>query len=500
MIALTKKSFMHATFNKLINSVFIKKSYLQNALLRVLFYFLVSSFCLNTLYAQEYSPYGLYDIKSYKLPNNLEVYLRNRSEVRSVSIRLVVNVGHDNFECGKTETAHFLEHLLFTGTSKHSENELDALIEENGGSWNAETSAERTVYEIDIYNQYTGLALETLHEIITDSTISPDNVELSRGIIYRESSGPPTEYAQFLYQYGIGKSGYDKASEIIFTDDEYCAELESAVDVTREDILDAYQRYYVPNNMALIVVGDFSKDEVLEQLNNNFGQMKPHDVDFSKPNNKHAYLEEETLTGTLSPVLSNDADIYVRFRIPGYLSNEFIGFAFISHYLSREFYKKLRVDNGYTYSADSGLAMYENYGELELYADAEIGQETWITYEMMKIVDTLIEKPIDTEDFNNIKRGLLLDFSHSLQSNNELADYYAEIWHTFLWSDRFDRIEDLYKALTPEDIHRIASKYLMMDNAVMVNETPTLTYNQLYILLSALILGGVLLVRHFVKR
>lgn len=451
-------------------------------------------------YAQEYIPAGLYDVKAIRLDNGLEIYLRERHEAHSTSIRLGVDVGHDNFECGKVEIAHFLEHLLFTGTSKHTENELDALIEENGGSWNAETSAERTIYEIDIYSQYTALALNALHEIVTDSTITPENVELSRGIIHRESSGPPTDYAQFLYQYDIGKSGYDKASEIIFTDNEYCDELDSAVDVTREDILNAYQRYYVPNNMALFVVGDFNKDVVLDQINETFGQMKPKDVKFNKPNNKHTYLEEEILTGTLSPVLSNDSEVYVRFRIPGYLSEEFIGFAFISHYLSREFYKKLRVDNGYSYSADSGLAMYENYGELELYADAEIGRESWITYEMMKIVDTLIEKPIDTDDFNNIKRGLLLEFAHSLQSNNELADYYAGVWHTFLWSDRFDRIEDLYKVLTPEDIHRIASKYLMMDNAVMVNEVPTLTYNQLYILLSVLMLSGVLLVRYVINR
>jgi len=449
--------------------------------------------------SQEYAPIGLYDIEPVKLENGMEVYFRERHEVRSVSIRLVVNVGNDNFNCGKTETAHFLEHLLFTGTSKHSENELDALIEENGGSWNAVTSAERTIYEIDIYSKYTPLAIETLHEIITDSTITPENVEMSRDIIHRESSGPPTKYAQFLYQYDIGKSGFDKASEIIFTDEEYCDELESAKEVTRKDIVNAYQKYYVPNNMALIVVGDFNKNEVLEQINKTFGQMNPKDVNYQKPNKKHSYLEEEILTGTLSPVLSNDAEVYVRFRIPGYTSNEYIGFAFISHYLSREFYKKLRVDNGYSYSADSGLNMYAHYGELQLYADAEIGQESWITYEMMKIVDGIIENPIDNNDFNNIKRGFLLEFAHSLQSNNELADYYAGVWHTFMWPDRFDRIEDLYNALTPTDIQRIALKYLMMDNAVMVNETPTLTYNQLYIMLSVLILGGVLLIRHFVK-
>jgi len=450
--------------------------------------------------ASEYVPKGLYDLKSLVMDNGLEVYLKERHDVRSTSIRLVVDVGHDNFECGKRETAHFLEHLLFTGTSKHNENELDALIEENGGSWNAKTTSERTTYEIDIYNQYTDLALTTLHEIITDSTITPENVELSRGIIHRELGGSPTEYAQYLYQYDIGKSGFDKANELIFTGDEYCAELDSASNVSRDDILDAYHRYYVPNNMAIIIVGDFNSEDVLRQIKNSFGQMESQNTNFTQPKKQHSYYKEDIVTGTLSPVLSNDAEIYIRFRVPGYLSDEYIGLAYISHYLSREFYRKLRVDNGYSYSADSGLKSYAHYGELQLYADVEIGQESWVTYEMMKIVDSIIEKPIDNNDFENIKRGLLLGFAHSLQSNNELADYYAGVWHMFLWPDRFEKIEELYKALTPDQIHGIASKYLMMDNAVMVNETPTLTYNQLYILLSLIVLGSMLLLRHFVRR
>jgi len=461
---------------------------------------IICIFVALDVYSQEYSPIGLYDVTSVKIDNGMEVYLKERHDARSVSIRLVVNVGHDNFKCGKRETAHFLEHLLFTGTSKHSENELDALIEENGGSWNAETESERTTYEIDIYSQYTELALETIYEIITDSTITTDNVELSRDIIHRELSGPPTEYAQFLYQYGVGKSGYDKVSEIIYTNDEYCAELDSAVSVSRDDILEAYQRYYVPNNMALIIVGDFKLEDVLLQVENSFGQMESRNINFTQPNNQHHYYQEEIVSGTLSPVLSNDAEVYIRFRVPGYLSNESIGLAYISHYLSREFYRKLRVDNGYSYSADSGLSLYAHYGELQLYADAEIGKESWITYEMMKIVDSIIEEPIEIDDFENIQRGLLLEFASSLQSNSELADYYAGVWHTFMWPDRFERIEELYKALSPDQVHAIASKYLVMDNAVMVNETPTLTYNQFYILLSLMVLGCALLIRHFFRR
>ena len=69
----------------------------------------------------------------------MRVVLKPRHNARNLSIQLKVDVGHMNFPCGKRETAHFLEHLLFTGTDQHSESQLDDIIELHGGSWNAET-------------------------------------------------------------------------------------------------------------------------------------------------------------------------------------------------------------------------------------------------------------------------------------------------------------------------------------------------------------------------
>ena len=151
----------------------------------------------------KYTPEGLQNVESHRLDNGMEVYLKERHEARSTSIRLVVNYGSDDNECGKTETAHYLEHLLFTGTSKHSENELDKLIEDNGGSWNAFTYDELTIYEIDIYAPYTDLALEVLYEIITDSTISEENVKTTLDIITREAGGKHTWLSRFLYDLDI---------------------------------------------------------------------------------------------------------------------------------------------------------------------------------------------------------------------------------------------------------------------------------------------------------
>ncbi|MGB5581981.1 MAG: insulinase family protein, partial [Gammaproteobacteria bacterium] len=133
---------------------------------------------LTTLpvFASEYSPPGLYDVDHMTLDNGLDVIFKQRPGAHTLSVRLWVGVGMQDFKCKDQETPHFLEHLLFTGTSKYTEAELEHLVADHGGSWNAYTGNEETVYQMNIYSRFPDLAIHTLYEILTDSTISDENV------------------------------------------------------------------------------------------------------------------------------------------------------------------------------------------------------------------------------------------------------------------------------------------------------------------------------------
>jgi len=461
----------------------------------VFFLFIVSC----NLFAQEYIPEGLYDLKSFKLNNGFEVFLRERHEVKNTSIRLVVKVGHDNFECGKQEIAHFLEHLLFTGTSKHSERELDKLIEDNGGSWNATTSPSTTSYEIDIYSKYTGLALKTLHEIVTDSTITPENVELSRDIIHRELGGVTSKYKQVFYDYGIGKSGYSKSSEKLFSKEAYCSKLDSATDITRDEIMEAHQTYYVPNNMAIVIVGDFDSNSIREQLNKTFGLMKRNPVKVIPAIKSNGYQTDDIFTGTLNPVLSDESSVYIRYRVSDRYNADYLKLAFISVYLKRKLFNAIRIEKGLAYSANASLSIIKNREVLELSADSEIGNEDIILEEMLRVVDEVLEKPIDQVEFDKFMHGILLSFTQMFQSNDEIASYYVAALDTFLFVDEFKKLEIVYNQTTPEDVYRVANKYLKPTQAIKIKETPVMAYMQFYISILMLIITLVYLGRIWFK-
>ena len=168
-------------------------------------------FVLQPALGSQYSPPGLYEVEHLTLENGLDIILKQRPGAHTLSVRLWVGVGMQDFECEHQETPHFLEHLLFTGTSKYSEAELEHLVADHGGSWNAYTGNEETVYELNIYSRYPDLAINVLYEILTDSIISEENVQTSRDIIHREVGGKPSKIRQWFRLRGFGVNGTEKA-------------------------------------------------------------------------------------------------------------------------------------------------------------------------------------------------------------------------------------------------------------------------------------------------
>ena len=165
---------------------------MQRLLRGILLLFGPAVLSAGSVMAGEYSPPGLYDVEHKVLTNGLRVILKARHGAHTVAFRVVVGVGQHDFECGWQEIPHFLEHLLFTGTSRYTEVGLDELIEQHGGDWNAYTYSEDTVYTLDIYGKYAMLGLDILHQIMTDSLLSSADVETSRGIVEREAGGRPS--------------------------------------------------------------------------------------------------------------------------------------------------------------------------------------------------------------------------------------------------------------------------------------------------------------------
>ncbi len=439
-------------------------------------------------HASQYSPPGLYDVDHMTLDNGLEVILKHRPGAHTLSVRLWVGVGLQDFECEHQETPHFLEHLLFTGTSKHTEAELEHLVADHGGSWNAYTGNEETVYEMNIYSRYPDVAINILYEILTDSIISEENVATSRDIIYREVGGKPSKVRQWFRLRGFGIGGTEKAVLKLLPGVDYvCEGLRTADHISRQDILDTYGRYYVPENMALIVVGNFDQQAILEHIKQTFGQISLAPSPQRELPEPGEPQNHQQVTGTLSPLLSNDSVIGIMYRIPGLWSDDIFPLMVIEHYLDFRLSEEIRIKRGLSYSPGVWRETLSKFGLLSVYADVNLDDID----ETMAIIKTeiskLIEQSMDEELLEKAKMKILLMNVQGYEANAQFADYYASDYVYFKEKGRFEDIEAKIEAVTPDDIARVAKQYLNLDKGVEIHEVPTLTYTQFYLLLTVLV-------------
>jgi predicted Zn-dependent peptidase len=434
----------------------------------------------------QYAPAWVYEVEHYKLPNGMNVVLKDHDQISQVSIRLIVGYGSWSEPCGQQETAHFLEHLLFAGTSKHTETELDRLIDSWGGSWNAITYNDRTVYEIDLYSGHQKEGLEILHEILTDSQFNQENVDKSRDIIHREAGGEYSKFTQFFVEKGIFKNSEDQMREDMGME---CGIIELASNIKRPDIIKAHETWYVPNNMSLIVTGKISP-AIREQISLLFGGLE------SKPLPEKRLIKGDGATdhdyrGTFAPPFGDETDVMVAYMLGAYdLRERYVAWV-LANFLGDRIFEEVRIEDGMSYSpyADYIWSIRHNYGYFYVGTDvnnedAEKGEQR-----LLQFLDEFIEKGMTQEDFDKTTHEMLLRMAGWNYTNVELADYYTNSQYFFKRNGYYPNPETMITSFTVDDVNNFVNKY-MRTQPIMLVDKPTLSLNQFW----ALIIGGPILV------
>ncbi len=204
------------------------------------------------------------------LPNGLTVLVKPDASAPVASVQVWVRTGstHEGDLAG-AGLSHYLEHLLFKGTANRAGRDISSVVQAHGGDINAYTSFDRTVYHIDLPAASTGLAIEVLADMVLNSTLPPEEVERERSVIVREidmgQDDPDHRLAESLFATAFRTHPY--RHPIIGHRDLFAA-------VTRDELLRYYRARYVPDNLAVVVVGDIDPAQVEADVRRHFGGVK----------------------------------------------------------------------------------------------------------------------------------------------------------------------------------------------------------------------------------
>ncbi|MCQ8212511.1 insulinase family protein [Cetobacterium somerae] len=208
--------------------------------------------------------------------NGLQYYIfKNKKPENRASLNLVVKAGSLYEEEDQQGLAHFLEHMAFNGTTKYKKNELIKYLQSLGlsfgGDLNAYTSFSETVYKLQVPTSKKDLetGFDVLKEWASEVTLDSKDVENEKNIIIEE----------WRLRQGISQRVGDLQKKILYGDSWYSKRFpigfpETIKNATSKRLRDYYEKWYQPENMAVVAVGDFNVDEVKQLITNNFSQLK----------------------------------------------------------------------------------------------------------------------------------------------------------------------------------------------------------------------------------
>lgn len=451
--------------------------------------------------------------KIYTLDNGLKVYMSVNKETPRIQTYIAVKVGGKNDPSETTGLAHYFEHLMFKGSENFGTSdyqaekplldEIEALFEIYRQTTDEKERAE-IYHKIDsisyiassysIPNEYDKLmsligADGTNAYTSTDMTVYvediPSNqienwarIEADR-FMHPVIRGFHTELETVYEEKNMSLTrDFRKALEAmdatLFPDHPYGTQTvlgtqEHLKNPSITNIKNYHKTYYVPNNMAICLSGDFDPDEMVEIIERHFGQMKPNDelpeVDF---------VTESVIESPVSKeVYGLDAEnIMMGWKYPGAGTREAMIADVVSSILSNGSAGLMDLDlNQQQKVLTSGCMAYTrpDAGEFLLIANPKQGQtldqvRDLLLEEIGKLRNGEFEESLLTGTLNNLK----LDQMKSLESNSDRADMYVQSFINGTdWADEVKYLDEMSK-VTKQDITEWAEKYLGADNYVAI--------------------------------
>jgi predicted Zn-dependent peptidase len=200
------------------------------------------------------------------LPGGLRVITESLPAVRSVAFGIWAGVGSRDEDLTHAGATHYLEHLLFKGTSRRSALDISAAMDAVGGELNAFTAKEYTCYYARVLDADLPLAIDVLADMVTSSLIEPKDVDAERGVILEEIAMNDDDPADTVHEAFAAQ---------LFGDTPLGRPILGSVDsinaITREQISEHYAARYKPENLVVAAAGSLDHADVVELTRAAFG-------------------------------------------------------------------------------------------------------------------------------------------------------------------------------------------------------------------------------------
>jgi zinc protease len=395
-------------------------------------------------------------IQTFNLPNGQKVIIKEVHTNPIVTIDTWIRTGSVNEDESNNGVSHFLEHLLFKGTDKHPTGEIDEILESKGAIFNAGTSKDYTHFYVTIASEFVDLATNLHADMLLNANIPSEELEKERNVVLEEIRRAEDSPQRQVY-YGLNDLLYQQHP---YKYDTLGTE-EIIKSISREKIFDYYHKWYVPQNMTTVVVGDVDTEKILKLIKDNFGVKQA--VRMELP----SYNQEPPLTEVVKKIQKDDykqAYMEIGFRAPSIQNVEEtyaldVASMVLGQGASSRLYKRLKQDQNLVNSLYASNFTMRDDGIFVFDFDLQPENVEKVKEIVLEEINSIKKDSITHNELERSKNIVARDFIYSNESVSNIATsigYNVTIGELDNYLNYVENIE----AITRDDVKEAVNKYL----------------------------------------
>ena len=352
-------------------------------------------------------------IITHTLQNGLRIVAQPMDSLRSVSVGVWVRSGSLKEKEQEAGISHFIEHMLFKGTSSRSARQIAQEMDDIGAQMNAFTGKDSTCYYIKATSEYLAPVMEMLSDMLLHSQLDEEEMQKEKGVVMEEilmAEDTPEDVAfELLARASFGAAPL--AQPVLGSQ-------QSVRAFTRQDLQSYMDRHYRAENMLIAVAGRFDEEQLVALAEQYFASIAP----LAQPD---AY--PPTPPRLQKTILTASKDIeqaHIALALPGYGSRDarYFPLAVLNNalggYMSSRLFQRIREQSGLAYSIYSFMQPSLDGGTLAIYAGTGAAQAGQLMEEVLDELRTLKAEGLSVEELSRSRNQIRGSLVFGNESSN----------------------------------------------------------------------------------
>ena len=392
-------------------------------------------------------------VQTEALPNGLVVITEPMDHVHSVSVGIWLRTGSRCEPPGLNGISHFIEHMVFKGTTRRTAEDIAREVDSVGGMLDAFTSKEMVCFNTRVLDEHLPKAFDVLADMVLDPKFAEDEIDREKSVILEEirmTQDNPEDLVHELFTQNFW-APHALGKPILGTPETVSA-------FSRDTLRTWFKQRYAPNNMVITAAGHLTHAQLVDLVSERFAngtsagtdaaEATPQAASHVTLRTKHELEQVHICMGVPALPMTD------RRRFGVAVLNNVLGGG-----MSSRLFQNIRERQGLAYAIFSELNSYRDAGALSVYAGTSLDTASQLVRSVLDEFRRLRDEPLSVEELrrakDHLKGATLLALEGSGQRMNSLARYHMYFKRHFTAQDLIALLE----SVTVEDVQQLAREF-----------------------------------------